>query len=143
MRALLLLTLFGALGCRGFFEPPCVQLSRPVCQLPDQGDACAFVLHVERGDEREQQVCRALLPAARALEAGRGSPEARATWAKARTQLEALGMPVDPEKGRLENKLKAAGGMAGRAVQQLQDATKLEEDHVNDAAAKVLDDAQH
>ncbi len=141
MRQIAFLLVVVLAGCSGFFTPPCTTLARVICNLPDQGDACAFVLDRGRGDDRAQGVCKAVLPAAKALQKDGSSAEAQAGWAAAREKLDGLGMQANPNQGSLANKVKAWGGLPGRTVQRLENANQLEKTHINGAVNQVFKDA--
>lgn len=141
MRMLVLVPLVLVAACGDFFTPPCTRVARQVCDVGSEGDSCAFILAVDRGDSRAQKMCSAILPAAKELNAHQSDPGARAAWLEARTRLGEFGMKNDPMKGRIENKLKAAGGTAGRIVEKAEAAHDLEESRVNEAAGRIFDDA--
>lgn len=125
MRPLLLAGLVGLSAC-SFFNPPCTRLAKVVCDLGSEGDVCAYVLDKERGDGSAQDTCADVYQAAVAFAANRNDADARAEWADARRRLAKEGFQADALKGRIEEKLKAAGGSAGRMIERLDDAKELE-----------------
>lgn len=108
-------------------SPPCQQVAKAVCDVGREGDSCAFLLAVPRGDASAQRVCEGVLATAKALQQAPSDPRANAEWALARARLVTLGFAADARKGRIDEKLKAAGGEAGRLV---------------DKAERVMDDAE-
>jgi hypothetical protein len=127
-------------GC-DWFTPPCTKLARKVCDVGSEGDACAFLLNIQKDDERAQTMCNGLAVAGAELAAAPGSAEARKAWAESREKLAELGFKTDAAKGRIENKLKAAGGTAGKMVESLEKNMELGEKKITEEAEKLLDSA--
>lgn len=138
MRILVLLLALTA-GCSRYFNPPCQQVAKAVCDVGGEGDSCAFVLNLKRDDARAQALCEQILPSAKAIAA---DPQgARAGWSEARGRLGELGFAPDPRKNRIEEKLKAAGGQAGRLVEKIEDAYEAGEKNRVDGAERALEGA--
>lgn len=108
-------------GC-AFFNPPCTRLAKIVCDLPTEGDACAFVLGIGRNDATGQALCSDLLPAASEHARDRSDVAAKAEWQHARAELEREGFRPNPRAGRIDERLKAVGGAGGRVVEGLENA---------------------
>lgn len=126
MRRFLLLVCVVASGC-SYFNPPCTKLAKVVCDLPSEGDTCAFVLAQDRSDPDAQALCDEVYPQAKLFAIDRSDEDAREVWAQARALLMDAGMEADPRAGRIEEKLKRAGGAAGRTVKSLEDSMELEQ----------------
>lgn len=126
MRALLLATLFALPAC-SFFNPPCTRLAKVVCDLPSEGDTCAFVLDRGRDDAQAQELCDELLPAAIVFASDRSDADARAEWMDARRRMGEHGFQANALKGRIGEKLKAAGGTAGRMIERVDEAMELDQ----------------
>ena len=141
MRSLLLLCAVMVSGC-DWFSPPCMKVAKVICNVGSEGDACAFALNVERGDENSQAVCKQVLPAAQVLALEPQSQEAKNGWAESRTALEAIGLQPDPTKGSIERKLKATGGLGGRLVDEYEKNQAQDEQHTKDSIQHVFDEAK-
>lgn len=123
-------------GC-DFFSPPCAKVARKVCSVESEGDACAFLLHVDKGDKNAQDVCYGIKPAAYALAEDPMSGPAREGWKTAREQLATLGFATDPMRNRIETKLKRAGGTAGKIVESIETNNALGEKKVLEAVQEL------
>ena len=138
MRWLFLPLLVLLAGC-DFFSPPCTKVTRKICDVGSEGDSCAFLLNVPKDDERTQSVCNAILVSAKDLAESPASQTARAEWKAAREKLGEVGFKANELKGRIETKLKEAGGAAGKLVETLEKNAAEGEERVREAAEKVLD----
>lgn len=125
MRPLVILCF--ALGGCSYFNPPCTKLAKVVCDLPGEGDTCAFVLAQNRSDPDAQALCEEVHPPAKLYSIDRADEDARELWANARARLMEAGMQADPRAGQISEKLKRSGGTAGRAVKSLEDSMQLEQ----------------
>lgn len=125
MRPLLLASLVSLSAC-SFFNPPCTRLAKVLCDLPSEGDSCAFVLDLGRGDADAQDTCEEVLPSALVFAADRSNADARADWADARELLGEHGFQANARKGQIGEKLKAAGGTAGRLIERVDEAMELD-----------------
>jgi hypothetical protein len=139
MRTLSLVLLLALAGCSEFFHPPCDKLARAVCDVGSEGDACAFLLNVKRDDRHAQSVCEGLVPAAQALQANQNGPDERAAWVAARSRLQPLGLVANDRAGRIDEKLKAAGGTAGRLVEKAEGAFHEGEAKTTEGAERAFD----
>ena len=140
MRTLLLCSVIALSAC-DWLTPPCTKLARAICDVGSEGDSCAFVLHVERGDDRGQAMCKELLPTAKDLAADPQLASARDAWRESRGRLGELGFTADPLKGRIETKLKEAGGVAGHLVDRLEKNSAEAERRTREGAENALDEA--
>jgi hypothetical protein len=111
---------------------PCTKVARAVCDVGSEGDACAFVLSIERGDANGQALCAEVLPAAERI------GESPAEWIAARAVLARGGFQADARKGRIDEKLKSAGGAGGRVVEQAGQLYERIERERTEAAERVL-----
>jgi hypothetical protein len=135
------LSLFLALvigGC-GWMTPPCAKLAKPVCDVGSEGDACAFVMNLDRNDEHAQAICKQITPAATALAQDPKSAEALAEWKTARVSLAALGLVTDVTRSRIDEKLKRANGIGGRLVDQAEKNSALGESQTAEGAERAFD----
>lgn len=126
MRLPFLAVLVTLSGC-SFFNPPCTRLAKVVCDLPSEGDVCAFVLDRDRNDTDAQDLCEDVLAAAVVFAADRSDTDARANWTDARRQLAEQGFKANALKGQIGEKLKAAGGTAGRMIERVDEAMELDQ----------------
>lgn len=128
-----------AAGCR-LLDPPCGQLQKLVCQMPPEGELCSLMMNLPRGNDRIQTACEATLPAARLVTA-EGTEENQELWRAASAKLSEF--LQDPNRGRsMADKLKAHGGNAGRAVEDLEEANRLGEERRTDEAEAVHEAAE-
>lgn len=122
----------------GFFQPPCAQVAKAICSIGDEGEACAALNNVRRNDEPAQRACEGVLPAAQAYAA---DPSAgKGGWDAVAGQLEIAG--YQRRTRTISEKLKQAGGTAGKTVQKLEDANRLAEESRANGAEDALRNAE-
>ena len=141
MRPLMLLCVLLASGC-DWITPPCTKVAKVICNVGTEGDAFAFVLNVDRGDEHGQAVCKQVLPSAQLLALEPQSQEARDGWTESRTALGLIGLQADAKKGSIESKLKGSGGLGGKLVDEYEKNQAQDEQHTKESIQKVFDEAK-
>ncbi len=129
-------------GCHGF-SPPCMKAAKAVCDIPSEGDACAFLLNADRANEPLQAVCKNIAPTAVALGKDPTSEPAKESWKAARLQLARFGLITDEKRGQIADKLKRANGIGGKLVDSLEKNTALDEKETAERAQRALDGENH
>jgi hypothetical protein len=137
----LYLLIVGSLTTCNWLTPPCTKAARAVCDIGREGDACAFLLNRESSDQHSQDVCREILPAAKALGEDSRSPANQAAWDEARRSLADLGLQRDPSRGNIATKLVNAGGLPGKLVTDLKENSRAAEENTAAAVQRALDSA--
>lgn len=119
--------------------PPCNKAARIICDVgKTEQDACSYLLSRGTDDRKSQDVCKEILPAAKALGEDPRSQSARDDWKEAREKLAALGFRTDTEKGDIANKIVNSGGIGSKLVRDLRDNSKEAEKTTQDAADRAL-----